>query len=311
MNKKFKVLSSFIAMQLCLASPLCAAEKGVMVVPSVNEETINETVGLINNKPDMQRKMESLDRGLVAVQVDQTVFLSWRWLGTESSEVTYNVYRNGSKLNSEPLRLTNFTDVFPMEGATYQVAAVVNDKEQDKCESVKVLETNALTINLDKPADGEIEGESYTYVANDASVADLDGDGEYEVILKWDPSNSKDSSNKGFTGPTYIDAYKMNGEKLWRINLGPNIRSGAHDTHFMAYDFDEDGKAEVAFKTADGTIDGQGKVIGDAKANYAKLNEGKNLQGPLYLSIFNGETGAVMDTVEYDPQTTDEGGVEA
>lgn len=311
LNKKFRFLSGFIAMQLCLAPVLGAAEKGEIAVPEVNQATISETINLINSQSNSPRQMEDLDRGLVAVQVDQTVFISWRWLGTESSSVTYNIYRNGSQINNEPISLTNFTDICSEEGSTYQVAAVIDGKEQEKCEAVKVLESNALTISLDKPADGEIEGESYTYSANDASVADLDGDGEYEIILKWDPSNSKDASAKGYTGPTYIDAYKLNGEKLWRINLGPNIRSGAHDTHFMAYDFDGDGKAEVAFKTADGTVDGMGKVIGDANANYAALNEGKNLQGPLYLSIFNGETGAVMDTVDYDPQSTDEGGIEA
>ena len=212
-----------------------------------------------------------------------------------------------SKINKEPLELTNYVDEEAVENAKYEVAPVIDGKEGTKSKAVTAWADNALSIKLDKPQDGEIEGEAYSYVANDASIADLDGDGEYEVILKWDPTNSKDASKKGFTGPTYIDAYKLNGKKLWRINLGPNIRSGAHDTQFMVYDFDGDGKAEVALKTADGTIDGKGEVIGDEKANYAKLNEGKNLQGPLYLTVFNGETGQAMDTVPYDPQTTDKG----
>lgn len=311
LSKRFRFITGFIALQVCLATSCFAGETGVVVVNPDNEATLQQTSKYIKDKPDLVRQMEYLDRGLVAVQLDQTVYLSWRWLGTESSDVTYNIYRNGVKLNSEPLELTNYVDITPVENATYQVAAVVKGKEQEKCEAVKVLTENAITINLDKPADGEINGEAYTYNANDASVADLDGDGEYEVILKWDPSNSKDSSKTGFTGPVYIDAYKMDGTRLWRINLGPNIRAGAHDTQFMAYDFDGDGKAEVAFRTADGTVDAKGNVIGDATANYAELNDGKNLQGPLYLSIFNGETGAVMDTVPYDPQSTDEGGIEA
>lgn len=311
LNKKFRMLLSFIAIQSCLVTSSFAGEKGVVVVKPENKVTLEQTKQYIKEKPESLRQMEYLDRGLVAVQLDKTVYLSWRWLGTESSNVTYNIYRNGVKVNSEPLELTNYVDITPIENATYQVSAIINGKEQEKCGAVKVLADNSLTINLDKPADGEINGEVYTYTANDASVADLDGDGEYEVILKWDPSNSKDSSKTGYTGPVYIDAYKMDGTKLWRINLGPNIRAGAHDTQFLAYDFDGDGKAEVAFRTADGTIDAEGNVIGDALANYAELNDGKNLQGPLYLSIFNGETGTVMDTVSYDPQSTDEGGIEA
>lgn len=311
MGRKFRLILGFIAVQSCLVSSCFAAEKGVVVVKPVNETTVEQTKQYIKDQPHLLRQMEYLDRGLLAVQLDKTVYLSWRWLGTESSHVTYNIYRNGIKVNSEPVELTNYVDITPVENATYQVAAIVNGKEQEKCESVKVMSDNALTINLDKPVGGEINGEAYTYTANDASVADLDGDGEYEIILKWDPSNSKDAATSGYTGPVYIDAYKMDGTKLWRVNLGPNIRAGAHDTQFIAYDFDGDGKAEVAFRTADGTIDAQGNVIGEKEINYAQLNEGKNLQGPLYLSVFKGDTGTVIDTVPYDPQSTDEGGIEA
>ena len=113
---------------------------------------------------------------------------------------------------------------------------------------------------------------SPTYRANDASAADLDGDGQYEIILKWDPSNSKDNSQSGYTGEVYVDAYKLDGTRMWRINLGRNIRAGAHYTQFMVYDLDGDGKAEVAMKTADGTVDGAGKVIGDPNADYRKSN---------------------------------------
>ena len=122
-------------------------------------------------------------------------------------------------------------------------------------------------------------------------------------MLKWDPSNAKDTSKAGFTGECLIDAYKLDGTRLWRINLGPNIRSGAHDTQFMVYDYDCDGKAEVAMRTADGTVAGDGTVIGDKDANYALIDNGKNLSGPLYLTIFKGEDGSVIDTTDYYPQT--------
>ena len=125
---------------------------------------------------------------------------------------------------------------------------------------------------------------SYTYSANDASVGDLDGDGQYEIILKWDPSNSKDNSQDGYTGDVLIDAYKLDGTMMWRINLGKNIRAGAHYTQFLVYDFDGDGKAEIAMKTADGTKDGKGKVIGNANADYRNA-QGRILSGPEYLTV--------------------------
>ena len=131
---------------------------------------------------------------------------------------------------------------------------------------------------LQRPAGGDAPGPSgapapFTYNANDASVGDLDGDGEYEIVLKWDPSNSRDTASRGVSGNVILDAYKLDGTRLWRIDLGRNIRAGAHYTQFIVYDLDGDGRAEVACKTADGTLDGQGKVIGDATKDYRSLLE--------------------------------------
>ena len=132
---------------------------------------------------------------------------------------------------------------------------------------------------------------SSAYAANDASVGDLDGDGQLEIVLKWEPLNAKDNSQSGVTDPVYIDAYKLNGTRLWRINLGRNIRAGAHYTQFQVYDYDGDGRAEVAMKTADGTIAGTGQVIGNASADY-RNSSGYILTGPEYLTVFDGRTGA-------------------
>lgn len=150
-----------------------------------------------------------------------------------------------------------------------------------------------------------ISGNGIIYNANDAGVGDLDGDGELEIVLKWDPSDSKDASNNGKTGKVYIDAYKLNGTRLWRIDLGRNIRAGAHDTQFVVYDLDNDGCAEVAFRTADGTVDGEGNVIGDSNAIWTDNWSGKNLEGPLYLTVFEGKTGKALDTVPYDPNNNE------
>ena len=148
-----------------------------------------------------------------------------------------------------------------------------------------------------------------TYSANDASVADVDGDGEYEMILKWEPSNAHDNSQAGFTSSVFIDCYRLDGTRLWRINLGRNIRAGAHFTQFLAYDFDGDGRAEVMMKTADGTIDGTGRTIGDPKADWRNqevgtARYGRVMSGPEYLTVFNGLTGAAMKTVDYVPDTS-------
>ncbi|MGM8360494.1 rhamnogalacturonan lyase [Flavobacterium sp. ARAG 55.4] len=144
------------------------------------------------------------------------------------------------------------------------------------------------------------DGRAYTYNVNDCSVGDVDGDGQYEIFVKWDPSNAHDNSHKGYTGNVFIDCYRLDGTLLWRIDLGKNIRAGAHYTQFMVYDLDSDGKAEMACKTADGTIDGTGTIIGSATADYRNEN-GFILSGPEFLTVFNGLTGKAMATTDYLP----------
>lgn len=248
------------------------------------------------------RQMEALNRGLVAVKTESGVFISWRLLGTENATVSFNVYRNGQKLNASPIASsTNYLDKGGSTSAVYQVKAVVNGTEQEASEKAAVWGKQYHSVPLKKPAGGQTpKGESYTYSANDASAGDVDGDGEYELILKWDPSNSKDNSQDGYTGEVFIDAYKLDGTLLWRIGLGKNIRAGAHYTQFMVYDLDGDGKAEVAMKTADGTKDGTGKVIGDANADY-RNEQGRILSGPEYVTVFKGDTGKELVTAKFEP----------
>lgn len=248
------------------------------------------------------RQMESLNRGLVAMKEGQSVYVGWRLLGTDPSTISFNLYRDGVRINSAPLtESTNYLDVGGTSNSAYFVRTVIGGVEQSQSETVKVWDTQYLTVPIRKPADGvNPVGEAYSYRANDATVADLDGDGEYEIILKWDPTNSKDNSLAGYTGNTYVDAYKMDGTFLWRIDLGKNIRSGAHYLHVMAYDLDGDGKAEVSFRTADGTVDGQGNVIGDANADY-RNSSGYVLAGPEYFTVFEGATGKALASDAYDP----------
>ena len=248
------------------------------------------------------RQMEYLNRAPVAVrQSNSTVYIGWRMLGTDPAAISFNVYRDGVKLNTSPVtNSTNYVDHISNNGS-YTIRPVINNVEQTATAAVSVWANIYKSVPLQIPAGGITpSGEAYTYNANDCSVGDLDGDGEYEIILKWDPSNAKDNSQSGYTGNVYIDAYKLNGTRMWRIDLGRNIRAGAHYTQFMVYDLDGDGRAEVAMKTADATVDGVGTVIGSASADYRNAS-GYVLSGPEFLTVFNGQTGAAMATADYLP----------
>ncbi|MDQ0921762.1 rhamnogalacturonan endolyase [Pseudarthrobacter sp. W1I19] len=252
---------------------------------------------------ELKRQVENLDRAPVAVLTDQGVTLGWRMLGLDKDSVGFHVLRDGVQLTDEPIRdTTTYVDPAGTAASKYVIKAVGNGNGQDKLSAeFTPLAQNYLAIKLDKPADGVTPtGQAYSYTANDASVADLDGDGTYEIVQLWNPTNAQDNSKSGYTGNVYVDAYKMDGTKLWRIDLGRNIRAGAHYTQVLAYDFDGDGKAEVSMKTADGTTDGAGTVIGDAAADY-RNSAGYVLSGPEFLTVFNGATGTIMDTVPYDP----------
>ncbi|MDQ0065082.1 rhamnogalacturonan lyase [Chryseobacterium lathyri] len=244
-----------------------------------------------------QRQMEYLKRGIVAIPSESGVFVSWRLLGTETQNIQFDLYRvennSSKKLNEKPLlNETSFLDTTAdkTKNYTYFVRSNTQDQEIDQ-DSAKYATNQKpyFSIPLKTPVG---------YTPNDASVADLDGDGEYEIILHQ-TGQSKDNSQKGFTDEPIIQAYKLNGKLLWEINLGKNIREGAHYTQFLVYDLDQDGKAEVVMKTADGSKDGKGKFIGNPDKDYRNEN-GFILSGPEYLTVFNGETGEEINTVHYE-----------
>ncbi|PFO06250.1 rhamnogalacturonan lyase [Bacillus sp. AFS076308] len=389
-----KLLSTTIALPLLLTSVSTATASGVQ-----------------NNQPSTKFQgkgvqLEYLDRGLVAASTSEGVFLSWRLLANEvkgSSKtgltgVDFNVYRDGKKI-ATVTDSTNFLDKGGSTTSKYYVSSVLDGKELDQSASVTAWGQAYYDLALKKPADGVTPaGETYTYSANDMSVGDVDGDGKYEFFVKWYPSNAKDVSQVGYTGNTYIDCYKLDGTLLYRIDLGVNIRSGAHYTQFLVYDFDGDGKSEIMFKTAPGTkvikYDQAGNITSekyitlqqkDIEAGYSNTDdyrmskedyynhvvkmfmnwekqeevmnghwpktleecfgiekkysyplskedaksladyfmdvyapsrssnnklrnfEGFIVDGPEYLSVFNGETGAEMDTIDYKPGRYDDG----
>nr|WP_255430239.1 rhamnogalacturonan lyase [Streptomonospora sp. PA3] len=347
--------------------------------------------------------MEDLDRGLVAVSTDEGVFLSWRLLGHEVRAATpdglkspaFRVYRDGRRI-ATVTGSTNYLDTEGSPDAKYRV--VIGGSGGDGA-SAAVWPEEHYDLPLRKPEGGTTPaGEEYTYTANDMSVGDVTGDGRYEYIVKWDPTNSKDVSQVGYTGNTYIDTYTRDGTLLNRIDLGVNIRSGAHYTQFLVYDFDGDGRSELMFKTAPGTksttYGPDGEVVAeeyitmpreDVEAGYSHSDdyrmssadyydhlvgmfrdwhkhpevvsgdwpatleeafgiepaydyplsradaeeladhfidtyapgrssrnrlrefEGFVLSGPEYLTVFDGETGAELDTVRYEPPRGDDG----
>jgi rhamnogalacturonan endolyase len=282
-----------------------------------------------------QYAVENLGRGVVALRAsDTTVYIGWRLLGTDPSGIAFNVYRAAgsappAKLNTVPIaETTNLIDATAdlTQSNAYTVRPVLEGTEL-QASAPFVLPANApvqqyLTVLLDRPPGGSVEvppgspTSTFTYSPNDASAADLDGDGEFEIIVKWDPSNSRDNASAGLSGRQLIDAYKIDGSRLWRIDLGRNIRAGAHYTQFIVYDLDGDGRAELACKTADGTVDGVGAVSGDGTKDYRSLlvptdgiqvaatndaRYGKVLAGPEYFTIFDGLTGAARATTDYIP----------
>jgi len=266
------------------------------------------SLSLIASAANAQRQMENLGRGVVAVnQGGGKVWVGWRLLGTDPDRIAFNLYRStvartAVKLNDKPLTgPTNLVDTKAdlTKSNAYFVRPVLNGREQRGGGSFTLAANlparQYLSIPLETP-----EG----YSPNDASVGDLDGDGEYEIVLHQ-AGRGRDNAQAGITDPPILQAYKLDGTFMWEINLGKNIREGAHYTQFMVYDLDGDGKAEIVCKTADGTVDGKGKVIGDPGADYVNREgnnkQGKILDGPEFLTVFDGKTGAALATADYIP----------
>lgn len=237
------------------------------------------------------RQAEDLDRGLISVRSGDGNYVGWRLLGTDPSATAFALYRGSSRI-ATVTGSTNYWDQGAPADASYTVRPIVNGSEGAASEASLRFGDGYLDVPIQRPGSD--------YSANDASVGDLDGDGRLEIVLKWDPSNSKDNSQSGYTSDVYIDAYRLDGTRLWRIDLGRNIRAGQHYTQFQVYDYDGDGRAEIAMKTADGTVDGTGRVIGNASADH-RNSSGYILSGPEFLTMFDGRTGAALQTVDYVP----------
>lgn len=284
------------------------------------------------------RQMEKLDRGLIAIKTDGGVYLSWRLFDSEDNifgsadkNMSFNVYRDGKKI-SEVATKTNYVD--STVGTNYSVAPVINGVEGEKCNPVTVYNNSYFDIPILKPDDETIydpsgnELATYSFFPADCSTGDVDGDGEYEIIVKW-TSSEHDVGSPGdpaYSGTVHLAAYKLDGTKLWKndIALGKNVYSSAHTLQFLVYDFDGDGKSEVMCQTSLGSKDGQGEYVSNAAQTdeeikaitdeenstadyrgYGRITEGKE-----FLTVFNGETGVAMDTINLPTTRGSENGVD-
>ena len=271
---------------LSIAAALCIA--GSMVcIPDYSEA--NAASGYV---------VENLDRGISAISTGSGMMVSWRFLADDSDNSIFKLYRNNALIYTSNVgNATCYLDKDGKSTDTYKVETVESGTVVSSDTCAMQSGSNYLEVKLDVP---KAQTSGITYSPNDCTVGDVDGDGQYELFVKWDPSNSKDNSQKGKTDKVFIDCYKIDGTKLWRIDLGVNIRAGAHYTQMLVADYDLDGLAEMVCKTADGTVDGVGNVIGDSSKDYRNSN-GYILSGPEYYTLFEGSTGKALDTVDYNP----------
>ncbi len=281
--KKFRHLTSVAA----------ALAIGAGMLPSAMPlaETANAAYGVGGTGKNV---VEYLDRGISAINTGNGMLVSWRFLANDSDTAEFRLYRDNNLIyTSKSGEATCYLDKSGKSSSKYRVDYVSGGKVVSSEDCGLITNKNYFDIPLTAPT-----ASGCTYSANDCSFGDVDGDGQYEIFMKWDPSNQKDNSQEGYTGNVFIDCYTLEGKRLWRVDLGKNIRAGAHYTQFLVADFDCDGKAEMTCKTADGTVDGTGKVIGDASKDY-RNSSGYILSGPEYYTLFEGATGKALDTVEY------------
>lgn len=264
---------------------------------------------------------EKLNRGAVIMLDGRTPYLSWRAFNSDAEGLYFDVYRDGKKINKTPITETSdYRDSGGKMTQEYTIKAMVGDEVVEEFSPLKWAPAKEIALSL--PAAGKTPGgEEYTYEPNDCSVGDVDGDGELELFMKWYPTNAKDNSQSGYTGNTIIDCYKLDGTLIWRVDLGMNIRSGAHYTQFMVYDFDGDGKAEMICKTAPGSLDGAGNYV-NAAATDEEIKNASNTKdwrtsagrvdgGQEWLTVFDGETGKALHTIFYNPNRNTTVGGEA
>ncbi len=256
-----------------------------------------------------------LTRGLMAVHQSKGNLVSWRARKSDDKNLRFMLYRinNGEEtvLNDGNFIAgkTNFFDESGKTAYTYRLEVLAADGtviETDQ--NTETWSNQTLYIPLTNGAPTDPSGLGATYTPNDCGICDMDGDGQYDIIVKWRPSNEKDAASSGSTSNIFFDCYKMDGTFMWRIDMGQNFFASAHTVQFIAWDFDGDGYGEFMVKTAPGTIDGLGNYVimgdDDPTANW-KNSRGKQVEGPEYITVFDGMTGAEISTIAYHTNYAD------
>lgn len=288
-----------------------ADRTAVVTVKDGESEKMRLSVSFTVSTRPAKPAAKPLKRGLMALHKSTGNLVSWRARATDDRNLRYRLWRGTSaaaqnvKVNSGNFITgrTNFLDKNANASCYYRLEVIDAAGNVIETEvSGKTWDNQTLYIPLTAGAPTDPSGNGATYSPNDASYCDMDGDGEYEIILKWSPSNEKDAASSGATSNVFFDCYKLDGTRLWRIDMGQNFFASAHTIQFIAWDLDGDGYGEFMVKTAPGTIDGQGNYVllgdDDPTANL-KSGRGKQDHGPEYITVFDGMTGAELSTIPY------------
>ena len=282
---------------------------------------------LVSMGANAQRFTDKLDRGLVAVKTTKGVYCSWRIQADEYYDVKYNLYRDGTKVNAEPLDVSNFTDTSGSESSQYTVKAVLNGVEQQASKAATVFKSNYKEIKIKHDASLKA-----TYEPNDACCADVDGDGEVEILMKF---NNKEEAEQLYpkNGPTIdgvatkeysmLACLKQDGTVLWWVNCGPNMGDFQNnEQNIVGYDWDMDGKAEVVMRLEEGstvhmadgttyTIGANGKN-GSSWTNYREPKGSGSVEwfthyGKEFLWYCEGATGKPYQCIEFPLKRLEDG----
>ena len=282
---------------------------------------------LVSMGANAQRFTDKLDRGLVAVKTTKGVYCSWRIQADEYYDVKYNLYRDGTRVNAEPLDVSNFTDTSGSESSQYTVKAVLNGVEQQASKAATVFKSNYKEIKIKHDASLKA-----TYEPNDACCADVDGDGEVEILMKF--TNLEESAQRyPKNGPTIdgvetkeysmLACLKQDGTVLWWVNCGPNMGDFQNnEQNIVGYDWDMDGKAEVVMRLEEGSIvhmaDGTTYTIGangkngSSWTNYREPKASGSVEwfthyGKEFLWYCEGATGKPYQCIEFPLKRLEDG----
>lgn len=286
-------------------------KEAVLEVKEGADVVYTVSVAFMTTKYVKHTDAKPLNRGLLAARIGaKGVLVSWRARAKDVyGKTRYMLYKNGELLGTFVSK-TNFLDAKGTTADKYRLDVCDADGNVvESQETSTVWDKQYLSIPLAK-APEDTNGTGATYTPNDATAYDMDGDGEQEIVFRWEPSNVRDGANSGTTGSVYLECIKLDGTQLWRINLGQNIWASQHTVTFLCYDFDGDGYGEMICRTAPGTKDGEGNfvVMGNDSpyANYVS-SRGRVEDGPEYLTVFDGMTGAAISSMHYWPSHADFG----